>query len=184
MLSLCTFSSSHVPRGNLCYHRLYCGMATRTSTVFQHRCLREGPRLVLVERSQLCKKVCPVTDHRPIRLCAGTNRVSWLQDGPQRSVDDFVVAKASKNSADQQISIQLDHPGFTTAPNIFQFLSDAWLGPRGSNISLYAQKLNIHQFRSVYFWLCRAVVGEFVAAKSGGPQHSVRNNKAPAPDFY
>jgi hypothetical protein len=34
------------------------------------------------------------------------------------SVDDFVVAKASKNLADQQISIKAKHPGFTA--NIFQ----------------------------------------------------------------
>lgn len=58
---------------------------------------------------------------------------SRQQDG-RRVVDDFVVAKASKNPTDQQISIQADHPDFTRgkAPNIFQvFDGTLGLGPEG-----------------------------------------------------
>jgi hypothetical protein len=44
----------------------------------------------------------------------------------QTSVDDFVVAKASKNPTDQQISIQADDPDFTAeAP---KYLSGFFVG--------------------------------------------------------
>lgn len=53
-------------------------------------------------------------------------------------VDDFVVAKASRNSTDQPTSIQADYADFTVERiDIFQFFVRAlWLGPRGSALCL------------------------------------------------